>query len=698
MADFTDPRLGQTVEGRYRIESLIANGGMASVYLASDARLERHVALKLIHQQLASGTHRDQFLRRFHIEATSAAKIADPHIVQVYDTGTTDGLPYLVMEYVRGVDLRHRLSQEGTLSVRETLRILSEVLQGIAAAHQEGIIHRDIKPENILLTSRGHVKITDFGLAKALDQNSTGTTGLLLGTAAYLAPETIEASTSTAASDIYAIGIMGYEMLAGRVPFASSNAVTTVFRHVNSDIPPLGTVDPAFCGALSTLIGRLCARDPAQRPANGSQALDLLRQTAGVLPGSLLDHRHVPSSSASMTPAPLHSVRPVVHRTRPSATAIQPAASAAGQAQADQTRKVARPSAQRSPQRAIPTQVVPPSAAAETTALASSAPAAMAAASHKKRAGIIVGSILAALALIALGVWWWFLGPGSTYTIPKANDVRCSESVCSLRGADWATYRHGLREDGIPYASTEAYSDTVASGRILSSSLKGGESMSKRVGRLAVTVSKGQRRVTIPANLLDCSEYPDAERYLKDRGLTRLTIDREWSLSVKSGCVISSSARPGTTIGHASAVTVTISRGRKPVTIPDVEGLSADEAEQRLRQLRLSVTTAEDFSDTIAKGAVLSIRPQAGSKAHWGDKVTLTISKGPQTVTMPNLVGASKSSAREQLERMGFKVETKSSPIGELLHQVFSQSVQAGSQVRLRDSSGKPTVITLTCV
>ena len=203
---------------------------MATVYQAVDERLGRTVAIKIMHTQLAQGPQRDQFVERFHREARSAAAIANPHIVQVYDTGEFDGLDFLVMEYVHGVNLRYEMNQQVTFSVRETLRIVGETLDGLASAHRAGVVHRDIKPENILLNDRGHVQITDFGLAKAVSQATLSSTGMLLGTAAYLAPEMIQYNQATPQGDLYSVGIMAWEMLAGKVPFTADNPVTLVFN------------------------------------------------------------------------------------------------------------------------------------------------------------------------------------------------------------------------------------------------------------------------------------------------------------------------------------------------------------------------------------------------------------------------------------------------------------------------------------
>lgn len=255
---------GRMIEGRYRVIRKIAEGGMATVYEAEDTRLERRVAIKIMHMQLAQGAHREQFVERFHREAKSAAAIANPHIVQVYDTGEFNGLDYLVMEYVHGVNLRHDMNLQGTFSVREMLRVISETLDGLAAAHRVGVVHRDIKPENILINDRGHVQITDFGLAKAASQATLSTTGMLLGTAAYLAPEMIEDNKATMQGDLYSVGIMAWEMLAGDVPFTSDNPVTMVFKHVHEDVPSLTSTCTGINQQVADFVSHLTALDNAK--------------------------------------------------------------------------------------------------------------------------------------------------------------------------------------------------------------------------------------------------------------------------------------------------------------------------------------------------------------------------------------------------------------------------------------------------
>ena len=300
---------GLVIEGRYRIVRRIAEGGMATVYQATDERLDRTVAIKIMHTQLAQGPHREQFVERFRREAKSAAAIANPHIVQVYDTGEYNGLDYLVMEYVHGVNLRHEMNTQRTFTVRETLRILSETLDGLSAAHRIGVVHRDIKPENILLNDRGRVQITDFGLAKAASQATLSTTNMLLGTAAYLAPEMIEHNQATPQGDLYSVGITAWEMLAGFVPFQSDNPVTLVFKHVHEDVPSVADPCPGIDPSIAAFIAHLTARAVDARPADAVEAMRELRELTAHLPMTAWQYRKptvapAPAATTALPPLP----------------------------------------------------------------------------------------------------------------------------------------------------------------------------------------------------------------------------------------------------------------------------------------------------------------------------------------------------------------------------------------------------------
>lgn len=462
-----DPE-GQVIEGRYRVISRIADGGMATVYQAVDERLDRTVAIKIMHTQLAQGPQRDQFVERFRREARSAAAIANPHIVQVYDTGEFNGLDYLVMEYVHGVNLRYEMNQQGTFSVRETLRIIGETLDGLASAHRAGVVHRDIKPENILLNDRGHVQITDFGLAKAVSQATLSSTGMLLGTAAYLAPEMIEKNLATPQGDLYSVGIMAWEMLAGKVPFTADNPVTLVFKHVHEDVPGIATVCTGINADVAAFIAHLAARAVDARPDDASAALEELQRLQSTLSIDDWQYRLPAETDSSITtpqnvsmpPAPpVPSTRQLDDRTRhinqnPNATTVMPASQSYD---ADATARLP-----------LNTDVPHTEDPASTllTAQGTDKP------SRRRGHVPIVIAIVAAIVLAgACGgwTWWYFRGPGSYWTMPQPADLKCPTSkACRITNVKWESYKELLKFSNIEYETTEAFSDSVEAGDVIS--------------------------------------------------------------------------------------------------------------------------------------------------------------------------------------------------------------------------------------
>lgn len=844
---------GQLIEGRYRIVRRIAQGGMATVYEARDERLQRAVAIKVMHTQLAQGPHRDQFIERFRREARSAARIASPHIVQVYDTGEFNGLAYLVMEYVHGVNLRHEMNAQGVFDVRETLRVVAETLDGLAAAHQANVVHRDIKPENIMINDRGRVQITDFGLAKATSQATLSSTGMLLGTAAYLPPETIERNEATPQGDLYAVGVMAWEMLVGEVPFLSDNPMTIVFRHVHEDVPALGAVCPGIDDAVARFVAHLTARDIKDRPANASEALAELRElSVGLTPEAWLYRRPSDVSDVSATdeateasagtgtsdgasdglpsPAvPLPPVSPLEQIARTSAMAVaqppmppRPVASetsgmpapavpssvesadaaTASAGVGEETLRmapvdgasVATPSAQPSPvpsatlpTRAMPanpataiddatirtqtdgasaTQVLtPPAPAAPTQAMPSIAmlddfvvsdtpgapapsapsdaipaaattampsPAAPASptdphtptdtaaetdgAKNKRRTGrgkriaIAVVSILLVVALCSGGgAWWYFLGPGSYWTVPKPDDVTCVEGeTCSVEGAEWSRYESTLKVTGLPYKIVQSYSDDIAKGQIISMRVgKTPATVDSRVSkrheeRLTVVISRGVRTATIPDDILDpqSTNGKNPLQALKDAGFTNVSHtgdDDEYSETLPEGVAASITPDPGSTLKHNEKITVTLSKGPMPVSMPDVLGHTRADAEANLAALKLNVNWSEEYSDTVDEGQVISASVAQGTQLHWGDSVDVVVSKGPEMVTIPDLRGKSYDEASKTLQALGLDVK-KTAPLGDLTNTVRLQDPDPGKQVRVRDQNGKKTVVTLTVV
>ena len=718
---------GQVIEGRYRVVSRIADGGMATVYQAVDERLGRTVAIKIMHTQLAQGPHRDQFVERFHREARSAAAIANPHIVQVYDTGEFDGLDYLIMEYVHGVNLRYEMNQQGTFSVRETLRIIGETLDGLASAHRAGVVHRDIKPENILLNDRGHVQITDFGLAKTVSQATLSSTGILLGTAAYLAPEMIEENQATPQGDLYSVGIMAWEMLAGKVPFTSDNPVTLVFKHVHEDVPSIVTVCEGINANVAAFIAHLTARAVEARPADASAALAELQRLQSMLAVSDWQYR-LPAANVNVSANTAQAKDAVAPMNEGNPTPPAPPAPPTQQFD-DRTRKLDRvkpnmttvmPVQQQNVDPEVTTRFsLPPDGGVNTAdgGTRTQSPAMQngdhgnagkGKSSKKHRMPLIVAGVAALLLACGAGglAWWYYQGPGSYWTMPQPDGTSCSDAVaCPITGVKWSDYESLLKVSDIEYEVSEEYSDSVAEGDIISTDPANvGDRGSKRRGqKVKVVVSKGVRQATVPDDILDATSTSgkDPINALKKAGFDNVeqtaASDDAYSMEVPQGALLSLSVDPGATLPHNATITVTVSQGPKPVTMPNIVGKTKDEAQQTMDDLKLTANWTESFDDKIPQGQVISASVDSGNTLHWGDSVDVVVSKGPETITLPNYVGQKASDAKAALEKLGFTVKVSSQITLDARQdkKVASQDPVGGTEVRIRDENGTPTTITL---
>lgn len=809
-----EPR-NQLIDGRYRILGPIADGGMATVYKATDERLERVVAVKVMHTQLAKGPHRDEFVARFHREARSAAAISNPHIVQVYDSGTANGRDYLVMEYVHGVNLRHEMNQRGTFSVHETVRIISQTLDGLSSAHRAGVVHRDIKPENILQNDRGRVQITDFGLSKAMSEATLSATGMLLGTAAYLAPEMIENNLATPQGDLYSVGIMAWEMLAGRVPFTSDNPVTMVFKHVHEDVPSLEAVCPGIDHSIAAFISRLTARTVEARPTDATTALQELKTVSTRINVEDRQYRYIKSNTTAETDMQ-HTTSPLVGirasknpETLPSPpehsqhTAAEGAGAALSKSRDDGasslfdspnsdttdqtgvlTSAANTPSSNRyqeqqpngiserstmpvnsvssedqqpfegtpSPTSEASIQTLPRTAYANQSSLAVPAQSVVrrtvandsstaknipttsidtmtASAGTVDEPGMLVNAptmktkpqkqssarkhvavtaiTVALLAVLSCcGVaWWYFIGPGSYYTVPEPEDLHCAHNTeCPISDVRWKPYENTLKAAGIPYETSEQFSDSVAKGKIISTDPQQiGAHISKRTNAtLKVVISKGVRQVTIPSNILDPNSANGKKplEALSQAGFTNIVHDEnkdEYSLDLPAGAVKSITPEPGTTIAHNEKVTLVLSKGPMPVNMPNVIGRSKSDAQAAFDDAKLQPTYSEQFSDSAPAGSIISTSIKADTQLHWGDKVDVVVSKGPEMVTIPDVRGKNRDDARQILEALGLKVKI-SAPLSDITHEVRFQSPDPGQQVRVHDEAGNPTVVTLTVI
>ncbi|MGL5851031.1 MAG: protein kinase domain-containing protein, partial [Phycicoccus sp.] len=284
-----DALLGRTLDGRYRVLRRLADGGMATVYLGVDERLGRDVALKVMRPHLV---HDESFVTRFRREARSAASLSHPNVVAVYDQGEDDGQVFLAMEYVSGKTLREVLTDEGPLSPRAALDVLDALLLALGEAHRKGLIHRDVKPENVILSENGTVKVADFGLARAVSsQTVTSSSGMLLGTVAYLSPEQVERGVADARSDVYAAGLVLFEMLTGTKAFTGDTPIHVAYQHVHGGVPAPSSRVPSLPTELDDLVAESTSRDPDERPTDAGAFLELVRRTRAVLSSAVLDAR-----------------------------------------------------------------------------------------------------------------------------------------------------------------------------------------------------------------------------------------------------------------------------------------------------------------------------------------------------------------------------------------------------------------------
>ncbi|MDM8085453.1 Stk1 family PASTA domain-containing Ser/Thr kinase [Cellulomonas cellasea] len=650
-ATVTDPLVGRLVDGRYEVVSRIARGGMATVYLAIDRRLDRDVALKVMHAHLAEGTSGAAFVARFRREARAAARLTHPGLVAVLDQGVDGDMSYLTMEHVDGSTLRRHLEEQGTLTVGAALRMLEQVLDALAAAHRTDLVHRDIKPENVLIASDARVKVADFGLARAVTEVTSTTTGTVLGTVAYLAPELISRGVSDTRTDVYACGILLYEMLTGRQPYTGETPIQVAFQHVNNDVPAPSELVAWLPAEVDELVTALAARDPEDRPVHASAALALVRRTRESLDEATLDRR------ADVAPAPALPHDDDSDTGDALLGALTPDDSMTARIQ---------------PVPAGGTVALPIGAGVQPGA--ASTPAA------GGRRWLRWGVPAAVLALLATVGTWWFLtlGPGAYTTVPALTGSTESEAVEILDAA-------GLGAD-----PREAFDDTAKPGTVFATDPGEGEKVRKD-GAVSFTISLGPDLVAVPEGLVGAMQA-DAAAALEAADLVPEYAEGDhYSDEAPSGMVLAASSEPSAQVNRGSSVVLTISDGPEPLSFFSVVGLTAESAATELEAAGLVVATAPAFSDTVAKGRVISQSPEGGATGHRGDTVTLTVSDGPEPVVVPDVFGLQYEKAKETLEAAGFKV-ARENVLGGLFGTVREQSVAKG------EMAPKGTTITLKVV
>lgn len=696
---------GRVLEGRYRIGELVARGGMASVYVATDLRLDRTVAVKVMHPSLGDPvTGSESFAQRFVREARAAARLSHPNVVAVHDQGSDAGLTFLVMEHVPGSTLRDVVRERAPLSPARALALLEPIVAAVSAAHRAGIVHRDVKPENVLIADDGRVKVADFGLARAVDADSHHTTtgGVLIGTVSYLAPELVVDGTADARADVYALGVVLHELLTGEKPHQGETPIQIAYKHVHADVPPPSRLVPGLPAYVDALVARATARDRGQRPADAGVLLHHVRRVQQALnEGVVRDDELV----ADLLPRP---AAPDDTDTSPEPFDAADLEDLRGDgfAEAELYPALAQASVPDDGSTAVrraPGPAAPPLPAGEVTSRlfldehdAGGPPghdpdepdddpeaAALAARRTSRRRARLLGSLVIVLALVG-GLAFYFL---SWRYVPAPRLLDLTQAEATERA----------EADGFDVEVGPAgYSETVAAGLVMATDPEGGEEV-VRGGTITLTVSRGPERYAVPS--LRGRTADEARTALESTNLAYAEAEPRYDEEVPEGAVIATDPAQGTVVRPDATVTVVLSLGRRPIPVEDFTGRPRDEAEAALTTGdpeiegdELQVSVSEEFSDTVPAGTVISQDPTGGT-LNLGDTVTLVVSKGPELVSIPDgLVGGRVEDVRSQLEDLGLVVDEQGliGSDGPRIGYVTGVSPGSGEQVR------RGTTVTLT--
>lgn len=637
-----DPLVGQVLDGRYRVEARIAVGGMATVYRAVDTRLDRVLALKVMHPALAAD---GAFVERFIREAKSVARLAHPNVVQVFDQGADGSYVYLAMEYIAGCTLRDVLRERGALQPRAALDILEPVLAALGAAHRAGFVHRDMKPENVLIGDDGRVKVADFGLVRSVD-TVTSTTGAVLGTVAYLAPEQIEQpGAADPRVDVYACGVVLYEMLTGEKPHDGDSPAIVLYKHLHEDVPPPSALVPGLAFELDELVASATARTPGVRPYDAVALLGQVREARAPLSEEQLD-------------------------------ALPPQAVSGGHDNAeDRTSVIPRSLTVPRPLPVNEDDPVGGDPVNRTSRFHSPPPLPPRRRSVRPRRGVLA-LVAAVLLVFGVGAGVWYINSGQFTKVPAVLTQKEAEARTRLEAA-------GLEVGKVEHK----HSDTVKRGTVMDTDPEPGARIRKH-DSVTLTVSDGPEIVKVPD--VKGSRLDKAEELLKTDGLEPGLATEAFSEDVPKGFVISTDPESGTQRRAGTAVSIVVSKG-SPIDVPDVTGDDLDDARAELEEAGLKVkVSTEEINSEFDKGQVAAQTPEADSEAADGDTVTLTLSKGPEMVEVPDVVGASVDDAKSLLKQSGFEVKEDRGLLGLFGDTVKSQSVDAG------DTAPKGSTITIT--
>ena len=585
---------------------------MATIYLALDTRLDRKVAVKIMHPHLAND---EIFVERFIREAKAAAALVHPNIVSVQDQGwNQSGVPavFLVMELVEGSTLRDYLFERTFFSPIEVIQYLIPILSALEAAHKVGIVHRDIKPENILISKLGRVKVADFGLARgeSFGNTMTGESSIVLGSVSYLSPEQIQRGVSDARSDVYSVGIVAFELLTGEKPFAGESPIQIAYRHVNEKVPAVSTLKPDIPEALDALIQRVTSVNPDNRPRDAGQFLEEIRE----IQSQLDPKRRQMSLELDLPPGLLIDKSRRIPRVSP-----PPPSETSGTVSTMVTPKNGKTPKEKSPERA-------------------SAQKRRASARVRRNRWIVLGIAL----LIAGGGWYAFSSANSRVVVPSMAGLNVTQANAALSPL-------GLHSEVAP----RVFSEFVAKGIIISSEPPGGGHV-KAGATIILTLSKGPQRFTVPH--MQGLTAVAATALISNNSLIVGVTTEAFDPKVPKGMVVSSSPAAGTSVRLNTSVSLVISKGAEKFPIYSYVGKSSDQALNDLTAIGFKVSSTYSYSDTVPSGSVISQTPDGPTSAPKGAKIALVISKGSQSVFIPNIYSLAEAKATAILQSLDLNV------------------------------------------
>lgn len=630
MADLT----GELIDNRYLLQRLIASGGMASIYSALDTRLDRPVAVKIMHAHLAND---EAFVSRFIKEAKATAALSHPNIVSIQDQGWNQGGPpavFIVMELVEGTTLRDLLNESSPLSIEQAFQIINPVLSALSAAHKIGIIHRDIKPENILISRDGRIKVADFGLARntSMAQTMTAESSVILGSVSYLSPEQVQRGVADSRSDIYAMGILIFEILTGSKPYDGETPIQIAYRHVNDRIPELVKIKSDIPKNLSDLIFSATSPNPDLRPRDAEELLNSMRQ----IQVELDPKRRQMSLELDIPPL----------ATKPSKRNKVSVASAFEGLKEKTTQLISANSSI--------TKKTEDSVSTKRRKV-----------SRRVKRNRIIASLI--LVSVIFGLFRWF--DNGRIAVPSLVGLSKSEASTVLS-------QLGLRTE----IAEEIFSEDIDKGKIISTKPGGGGKVSPD-GVVGLVVSKGQERILLTA--LKGTTPDIASQKIAGLGLSVGEIIENFDSVVEAGFVIGTNPKEQTPVKRGSIVNIIVSKGIEKISLSSYLGKGGEQALSELTESGFDVEIEYKFSENIFRGQVISQSPEGSNSIEKGSKILLAVSKGPEFVFVPNVLGKSKNSATLDLENLGLRVAIKGSGKVNNISPAIGSKVKQGALITL---------------